>query len=259
MTAYIRQIIYNDRRRTLMPKNVVKIKQVNKEVFSKIIKEKGSSIRKLGNTEGIDCSEKTIRRELNTRGGLREQYLDQIARHLNVDSRLLSGELVEKAFTTTDKGMKSIYLYPLAHIEDYPYFREEQDRLRVEHIDETLKRILLLFEVSYEQFKAKTFEEQYDFQHDLLSAILPVRYKHFDRDGYGNTERMSFEAIIVSLENYQDDYYERKYADTTLREKFMQNLPEGYTPSQIKKMSPDELIGLDMYLQSLEYPEDKDD
>ena len=39
----------------------------------------------------------------------------------------------------------------------------------------------------------------------------------------------------------------------------MQNPPEGYTSDQIKKMSPDELIGLDMYLQSLEYPEDEDD
>ena len=242
-----------------MPKNVVKIKPVNKEIFFRIIKEKGSSIRKLGNTEGIDCSEKTIRRELNTRGGLREQYLDQIARYLDVDSRLLSGELVKKAFSTTDKSMKNLYLSPLAHIEDYPYFREEQDRLRKEHIDETLKRILSLFEVSYEQFKAKTFEEQYDFQHDLLSAILPVMYKHFDRDGYGDTGRISFESIIVSLEYYRDDYYEREYADTTLREKFMQSLPEGYTPKQIKKMSPDELIGLDMYLQSLKYPEDEDD
>ena len=125
--------------------------------------------------------------------------------------------------------------------------------------DETLKRILSLFEVSYEQFKAKTFEEQYDFQHDLLSAMLPVMYKHFDKDGYGDTERMSFEAIIVSLENYRDDYYEQEYADTTLRETFMKNPPEGYTSDQIKKMSPDELIGLDMYLQSLEYPEDEDD
>lgn len=242
-----------------MPKNVVKIKPVNKEIFFRIIKEKGSSIRKLGNTEGIDCSEKTIRRELNTRGGLREQYLDQIARYLDVDSRLLSGELVKKAFSTTDKSMKNLYLSPMAHIEDYPYFREEQDRLRKEHIDETLKRILSLFEVSYEQFKAKTFEEQYDFQHDLLSAILPVMYKHFDRDGYGDTGRISFESIIVSLEYYRDDYYEREYADTTLREKFMQSLPEGYTPKQIKKMSSDELIGLDMYLQSLKYPEDEDD
>lgn len=242
-----------------MPKNVVKIKPVNKKVFHWIIKEKGSSIRKLGNTEGIDCSEKTIRRELNTRGGLREQYLDQIARHLNVDSRLLSGELVKKAFSTTDNDMKNLYLSPLAHIEDYPYFREEQDRLRMEHIDETLKRILSLFEVSFEQFKAKTFDEQYDFQHDLLSAMLPVMYKHFDRDGYGDTGRISFEAIIVSLKNYRDDYYEQKYADTVLREKFMQNPPEGYTANQIKKMSPDEIIGLDMYLQSLEYSEDEND
>lgn len=242
-----------------MPKNEVKTVPVNKKVFFYILKVKGSSIRKLGEELSIDCSEKTIRRELNTRGGLRAHYLEQIAKYLNVDSRLLSGELVKEAFVTQDKNLRRIYLQPLGHIEDYPFFREEQAKLRREHIDETLKRILSLFEVSYDQFLAKDFEEKYEFQHDLFSAILPVMYKHFDRDGYGNTERWSFEEIIVQLENYRDDYYEQQYADTTLREAFLKKLPKGYTRSQIQKMTPDELIGLDMYLQDQANPVDYED
>lgn len=237
-----------------MPKNMVKIKPINKEVFQYVLKKKGSSIRKLGSVSCIDCSEKTIRREINTRGGLREQYLEQIARYLDVDSRLLSGELVKKALSTQDEVLKRLYLQPLAHINDYPFFREEQDRLRSEHIEETLKRVLSLFEISYDQFQKKGFEEQYSFQHDLFSAILPVMYKHFDRDGYGDKERLSFEEVLYQLESYRENYYEQQYADTILRETFLRDLPKGYSRNQILKMSPSDLIGLDLFLQSQEEP-----
>lgn len=233
-----------------MPKKEVKVRPVNKEIFQYIINKKGSSIRKLGAANCIDCSEKTIRRELNKSGGLRERYLEQIARYLDVDSRLLSGELVKKAFITQDECLKKLYLHPLEHIEDYPFFREEQDRLRSERIEETLKRILSLFEISYEQFQAKDFEEQYSFQHDLFSAILPVMYRHFDRDGYGDSDRLSFQSILDQLENYKEDYYEKQYADTTLREAFLRNPPKGYSRDKIKKMSPSALISLDLFLQS---------
>lgn len=234
-----------------MPKNDVKVIPVNKEVFQYILKKKGSSIRKLGAADCIDCSEKTIRRELNKKsGGLRKQYLEQIARYLNVDSRLLSGELVKKAFSSQNECLRKLYLQPLEHIDDYPYFREEQDRLRSERIDETLKRVLSLFEISYEQFQSKSFEEQYSFQHDLFSAILPVMYKHFDSDGYGDKERWSFEAILCQLESCKEDYYEQQYANTTLREKFLKNPPKGYSRTKITKMSPSDLINLDLFLQS---------
>ena len=231
-----------------MPKNVCKTVPVHKKVFLHILKIKNSSIRKLGEAQDIDCSEKTIRRELNS-GGLREQYVEQIAKHLNVDSRLLTGELVKNAFATSDKVWQRINLQPLDHVEDFPYFRAEQEKLRKENISETLRRILSLFEISYDQFEAKNFEEQYEFQHDLFSAILPVMFKHYDKDGYGNTDGSSMQKIIFDLENYRDDYYESQHADTVVRKRFMDKPPKGYTKDQIKRMSPDEIISLDLYLQ----------
>ena len=232
-----------------MPKNVCKTIPVHKTVFLYILKLKKSSIRKLGEVQEIKCSEKTIRRELNN-GGLREQYIEQIAKYLNVDSRLLTGELVQNAFTTTDKEWKKIYLQPLSHIEDFPYFRAEQERLRREHISETLRRILSLFEISYDQFEAKNFEEQYEFQHDLFTAILPVILKHYDKDGYGNTDGWMMQKIIYDLEGYRDDYYASQYADTVVRKRLMDKPPKGYTKYQIKKMSPDDIISLALYLQN---------
>ena len=69
-------------------------------------------------------------------------------------------------------------------------------------------------------------------------------------DGYGNTDGLSMQRIIYELESYRDDYYETQYADTVLRKRFMDKLPKGYTKDQIKKMTPDEIISLDLYVQN---------
>ena len=78
-----------------MPRGKVKMVDVNREVFDKVLDAKKSSIRKLAKI--VTCSDKTIRRELG-KGGLRPQYVDEIAKVLNVDPRLLTGELVKKAY-----------------------------------------------------------------------------------------------------------------------------------------------------------------
>lgn len=230
-----------------MPKNKVKTEPVNKEVFLKVLRAKGSSIKKLDKEGTVTCSDKTIRRSLNS-GSMRWIYIDQIARCLNVDPRLLTGEMLRGAFLATSKLEKNLYLSPLRHIDQYPYFRAEQDRLRKEEIGETIKRVLSLFEISMDQFNEMTFDKQYDFQHDLLNAILPVIYKHFNEDGYGDAEMVSCQRIIIELESYKEDYDLKEYANTVLRQRFIDNCPKGYTVKEISAMSPDELIDLDMSL-----------
>ena len=79
-------------------------------------------------------------------------------------------------------------------------------------------------------------------------------YKHFDRDGYGDKERQSFELILYQLENYRDDYYEQQYANTTLREAFLKDPPKGYSRNQIQQMHPSDLIGLHLSLLAQEEP-----
>ena len=118
-----------------MPKGFVETDHVNKDVFMQVLKLKKTSIRRLDEELSIECSDKTIRRSLNN-GKMRRQYIEQIAKYLDVDSRLLTGELVEGAFHTTNSVIRELYLNPLTHIEDFPYFREEQERLQREKIDE---------------------------------------------------------------------------------------------------------------------------
>ena len=235
-------------RRQMMPKGYVETDHVNKDVFMQVLKLKKTSIRRLDEEPSIECSDKTIRRSLNN-GKMRRQYIEQIAKYLDVDSRLLTGELVEGAFHTTNSVVRKLYLNPLTHIKDFPYFREEQERLQREKIDETLRRILSLFEISYKQFEEKDFEEQYYFQHDLFDAILSIIYKHFKQDGYGDAEMYNCQRIISELEDYHDLVESRKYADNILRKHFIKSVPEGYTKTDIERMTPDELIEIDAYLQ----------
>ena len=87
-----------------------------------IVKECGSSIIKLGKCEKIDCTERTIRRSLNE-GKMTPCFLDQIAKYLDVDPRLLSGELHKQAESYDDNFLKTISLAQLK-AEKHPYYKE---------------------------------------------------------------------------------------------------------------------------------------
>lgn len=232
-----------------MPRGKVKMVDVNREVFDKVLDAKKSSIRKLAKI--VTCSDKTIRRELG-KGGLRPQYVDEIAKVLNVDPRLLTGELVKKAYETDDVTWRNIYMQPLNNIEKYPYSRAEQEKLRKQGIDKTLRYILSLFDLSFSQFESMDLDTQYDFQHALFSAIIPVIEKYFDRDAYGNTDGYSFQRIIDELEYSRENYLEAEYTDKILRKQLIEHPPKGYNREKIKKMSVEELTALDLELQAEE-------
>ncbi len=244
-----------------MPKNKVQTVPINKKVFLYILKEKNSSIRKLGAAKEISFTEKTIRRALNN-GEMRPVLVKQIAIFLNIDSKLLTGEMVKNAFFSKNKEFRDRYLYPLNHLDNYPYFREEQrDLLTIKQeglfetggMAETIKRLLSLFEVSFSQFEKMTFDQKYDFQYELFNAMIPIIRKHFTVDAYGNTDPYSFENIINDLENYKEHHDELEYADTILREQYIEHPPKWIKKEQIEKMSKEDLLNLHIDLQMEEY------
>ena len=243
-----------------MPKKKVKTVPVIKTVFMDILNQRNSSIRKLGASEDISFTEKTIRRALNL-GEMRPELVKQIAIHLNIDSSLLTGEMVKKAFTSKNKVFRDLYLNPLSHIDDFPYFREEQrDFLTVRHdglfetggMKETMKRLLSLFDVSYSQYENFDFETQYNFEHDLFDAMIPIMSKYFKKNAYGSDDAFAFENIIVELEDYKNHHDELKYADTVLRQKYMEQPPKGLSKSDIQHMSSQEILDFDKELKMVE-------
>ena len=227
-----------------MPKGTINKIQVDKPVFMTIVHECGSSIIKLGACAAIDCTERTIRRSLNE-GKMTPCFLDQIARYLNVDSRLLSGELHRKADLYGNDILRSLYL---AHLKagNYPYFKKIQADLNKQPMGELLEQILALFEVSFSQYEVMDFEAQYLFQHDLLDSLVPVIRKHFNADAYGRKEMPNLEKVISDLENFREDHSLRIYAEDVLRKRYLENPPRGKSKVDICRMSAEELIDLDM-------------
>lgn len=228
-----------------MPKGIIYKIPVNKTAFISIVKACGSSIIKLGKCGDIDCTERTIRRSLNE-GKMTPTFLDQIAKHLDVDPRLLSGELHKQAESYSDDFLKSMCLAQLRP-EKYPYYRKRKSDLNKQPVSELLEQILALFEISVLQFESLDFESKYLLQHDLFDALIPVIRKHFTVDAYGRKDMPELEKIIFDLENFRDDYYLHLYAEEVLRKKFLENPPQGKSKSEIKRMDAESLIALDMY------------
>lgn len=239
-----------------MPKNKVKTVNVNKIVFMIILKEKNSSIRKLGAAEDINFTEKTIRRALNN-GEMRPELVKQIAKHLNIDSSLLTGELVKKAFTAKNEIFKDKYLEPLYHLENYPYYREESRELSEVNYDgmfvtggfqETMTRLLDIFDVSYKQYEELEFETKYHFEKELYEAMIPIIRKYFKKDAFGNGDSSAFIGILSDLEHWKDSHDDLIYADTVIRKKYLENPPKGLTKDKIIKMSSQEILDYDIGL-----------
>lgn len=188
-----------------MPKGTIKKNDVVEPIFKAVVYECGSSIRKLGACDEIECTERTIRRSLKE-GKMTPRFLDQIAKHLDVDSRLLSGELHKKVDSYSDEVLRSICVAQLK-AKNYPYYRKRKTDLSKQPIEELLEQILALFEISFSQFEEMDFEAQYHLQHDLLDALVPVIRKHFRVDAYGRRDMPDLEKIICELENFRDDHY----------------------------------------------------
>lgn len=220
-----------------MPKKEVKRDVIDKEVFLAILKEKGTSIPELGEKYVAECSERTLRRSINS-GHMRPQYIDRIAKYLDVHPMFLSGELHKKADLFPDE-MKQWYLNSLDSSK-YPYCKKELDILKGMPIRELLSHIFSLFDVSYSQFEQMTFEKQYALQYELFEAMIPIMRKHFTEDSYGNEDMPELDYILVQLDNYRDDYYLGEH----LRERFLDKPPKGVRREKIKKMSHRELIDL---------------
>lgn len=227
-----------------MPKGKIYKTPINKEIFMSIIKQCHSSIIKLGACNDIECTERTIRRALEDKK-ITPRYLEQIAKHLDVDSRLLSGQLHKQAETYTDDFIKDMYTSQLK-VDNYPYYRKKKDDLNKQPIEKFLEELLALFEISFSQFEDMDFESQYMFQHDLFKSIIPIIRKHFKADAYGHKEMPNLEKILFELENHREDYYLHLYAEDVLRKKYLTAPPQGLSKREIQNMDAEALIALDM-------------
>ena len=226
-----------------MPRKPVYTIPINKAIFKEIIKRKGFNIRSLTDKLSI-CSERTLRRALDN-GLIRPIYLNNIAQNLDVDPRFLSGEI----FLNDPKYKFYSLDYYYHELNKYPFSRKAFDEAQNLDIKNHLSNIFSLFNISYKQFENLDFEKKYNLQHDLFETIPQILLKYFSEDAYGNKDMYGLYQLVSELENYYEDYNLHLYAENFLRKQFLNNLPKGYSKSQIRSMTTDDLLDLDQSLQ----------
>ena len=181
----------------------------NRKCFEEVLKKSNSSIRKLGDVcGGVGWSEKTIRRALSD-GKISPELLDDIARYLNVDPEYISGKYHRIAESYKDPHVRAIALNNLKS-ERYPYLLKQQRDISDNHFlyDHYLENILIIHNLSSNQFDDQPFEIQKKLQLDLEDAICGVLIKYFNMDAAGKDLYPGIFRLRTEIENYDPEFKE---------------------------------------------------
>ena len=171
--------------------------------FMNTLKEKGTSIRKLGKERAIDRDEKTIRR-YHAAGEMPPDLLDRIARFIDVEPTFLAGEYDNYYEKVKDSlGNPEDLRQLLSDSRRYPYsikIRKEID------YHEYIRQTLTTQNISEKQFMQLSADNRVLFQLQLAKAIDSVIEEFFSIDANGrqfDSERRNVEVLL----NFSKDWY----------------------------------------------------
>lgn len=170
--------------------------KINKDWFIKVLKERGFSIRKLGEAyDDIERTEKTIRTHINN-GEMSSDLLERIAKYLNVHPDYLAGKYAEKVDRIKEPALKRI---AESHFraENYPYFLKVHSDIDYHRFFED---ILTENKITMEQFETLEADERVLFRQEMAVAIYRVIAKYFPVDSLGNNtgEELSYIESFAS-------------------------------------------------------------
>lgn len=175
------------------------IVSVNKQVFLEVLKQKKSSIRKLGDAyTHIERTEKSIRRYLN-KGEMPENILINISKYLDVHPDYLSGAYHSKIDKIEDAYLRSLsksFLKP----EKYPYITKVKNE--IDYV-KYFENILIMNDISLEMFQALDPLVRVLMRQELIVSILSVISKYFSHDALGNnlSELLGYYESMVGDED----------------------------------------------------------
>lgn len=223
---------------------------IDKEFFKKTLRDKKSSIRKLGENDNVIKSERTIRRALKA-GEMSRNLLDSIAKEIDVYPAYLSGEIKLFRCSIKDDVLRDVALSSL-RINDYPYFKKEKDEFQ---INDFLKNVLMLYDITLGQYENFPFERKIEFLRALDTAMVPVIDHFFIQDAYGNADLPNLQLNSVHIDQYEEEHYMNIWLQQRKKELISQP-PKFRTSNDIKKMSLSEIQNLDMELQTGDFVDD---
>lgn len=171
---------------------------INKVHFLKVVELRKCSVRKLGEAyEQVGRTEKTIRRCLNE-GKMPPDLLDKIAKYLNVHPDYLAGIYDDRADRIEDANLRA-FVKSSIKLEKYPYILKAKDKLNYVSCFED---ILIMNNISMEQFNTLSAEERILFRQEMDVAILEVIAKHFKKNSLGKSVRGELEHCKLNVGDY---------------------------------------------------------
>lgn len=189
-----------------MANREVKKVEISKEWFMRVLNHKGFSIRDLDRGDAqiaINRNEKTIRRHLDA-GMMPPDLLDSIGCYLDVHPDYLAGKQYRTVMTIDDEYTRNVLISQLKP-EKFPYFMKEQENVKYK---DYFKKLLLIHEISMEQFMEMPSDTRLDLQKEIERAITSVIEKYFTTDGRGREGLPDLYMMEAQMEFADKDIFE---------------------------------------------------
>ena len=155
---------------------------VSRERFKQTLRDKGFTIKALGQAREIDRSEKTISNYIMA-GEMPPDLLDRIGRYIDVDPDFLSG-VYDRRFEEIKETLPNpeFTRFLWSQTSRFPYSKHAVATL---DFKDYILKTLLLCNVSEEQLMGLPYRERRQFQRDLGEAIHTVIKRYFEKDASG--------------------------------------------------------------------------
>lgn len=163
---------------------------------------RGSSIRKLNDAYGFGWSSKSVERGLRD-GEVSPELLDALGRYLNVEPDYLSGKYHRECEKVKNPIVRDVWLNSLK-AEKYPYILKQQKTMIEGRFlyDKYMEYLLVIHDISMEQFNNMKEETRSDFQIALEDAIAPLLIKYFPQNAFGNDSWPDVYRLQSEIEDY---------------------------------------------------------
>ncbi len=196
---------------------------INYDRFMLTIKEKGTSIRKLGKERVIDRDEKTIRRYLAAKE-MPPELLDRIARFIDVEPAYLAGEYDAYYERVKDSSKNPAELYRLlTDSSRYPYYSKV--RKEIDYKD-YLRQTLATQNITEDQYMQLSADDRIRFQFKMAKAVDSVIRQYFSKDANQHDmddEKRNIEVLLKFTKDWYADPNNPEEVHVTLRSLINEN------------------------------------
>ncbi len=163
---------------------------------------RGSSIRKLDDAYEFGWSSKSVERGLKA-GEVTLELLDALGRYLNVEPDYLSGKYHRQYEKIKDPFIREICMKSL-RAGNYPYIKK-QHKTKMEGkflYDRYIENVLVIHNISMEQFNSMEEKKRKDFQIELENVIAPILIKYFLQNALGKDIWPEVYRLQSEIEDY---------------------------------------------------------